>query len=235
MSTCITQACDVERKSSPPALRAARPSQRRPSHPSRQKRVVLSTVTKEAPPPPLLPRIAQGDPLAVQECIDRYKSLIWWLARKQADEDAEDAVQDIFVELWKNADRFDPKKASESTFVGMIARRRLIDLHRKKTRRPSTEPIDDHYGYEGEGAHVIEASADASLAQRAIGELNEKERNVLRLAVHQGMSHSEIAGELDMPLGTVKTYVRRGLMRVRDKLKDPAEPRSSASPRGQSQ
>ena len=58
----------------------------------------------EASPPPLLPRIASGDPAAVQECMARYKSLVWWLARRQAGTDAEDAVQDIFIELWKNAD-----------------------------------------------------------------------------------------------------------------------------------
>lgn len=185
--------------------------------------------------PPLLPRIAAGDSSAVQECVDRYKSLIWWLARKQAGRDAEDAVQDVFIELWKNAGRFDPRKASESTFVGMIARRRLIDLHRKTTRRPTTESIDDHYSLEGDGANIIEASADAALAQRAIAELSDNERQVLRLSVHQGMSHSEIAGQLDMPLGTVKTYIRRGLIRVREQLEQVNDPESGARDTGKLQ
>lgn len=154
----------------------------------------------------------------MEECVDRYSSLVWWLARQQAGAEAEDAVQDIFVELWRNAERFDPQKASESTFVGMIARRRLIDLHRRTSRRPATDPIEQHYALEGVGPEGIEAAADVALAERAMAELSSREREVLRLSVHEGMSHSEIAGRLDMPLGTVKTYARRGLMRVREKL-----------------
>lgn len=178
----------------------------------------MGTPTRSEKPEPLLPRIAQGDAGAVQECLERYKSLVWWLARKQAGIDAEDAVQDIFIEIWKNADRFDPERASESTFVGMIARRRLIDLHRKRTRRPATEPIDDHYALQGEGPEIAEAMAGAALAQRAMVDLKEGERDVLRLFVQQGMSHSEISSELDMPLGTVKTYIRKGLLKTRDRL-----------------
>ena len=168
---------------------------------------------------PLLPRVADGDSDAFRECMDRYKSLIWWLARKHIGINAEDAVQEVFLALWKNAARFDPGKASEPTFVGMVARRRLIDMHRSRTRRPETEPIED-LRLEGTSARTIEASAEASLAQRAIGELNEKEREVLKLSTYLGMTHTEISKHLDMPLGTVKTYIRRALMRVRAELDD---------------
>ena len=97
--------------------------------------------SKEAEP--LLPRIAAGDSDAIQRFVDRYKSLIWWLARKHASTDAEDAVQEIFIDLWKSAERFDASKASEPTFVGMIARRRLIDRARKRQRRPQPVALDD--------------------------------------------------------------------------------------------
>ena len=89
--------------------------------------------------------MAAGDPLAVQECLDAYGGLVWSLARRmfQSRDDAEDAVQEIFVDIWRNADRFDPAQASETTFIAMIARRRLIDRLRYSNRRLSPESLED--------------------------------------------------------------------------------------------
>ena len=77
----------------------------------------------------LLQRIATGDEAAVDNCVDRYSNLIWSLALRMLPTaaDAEDAVQEIFVEVWKNADRFDPEVGAEKTYILMLARRRLID------------------------------------------------------------------------------------------------------------
>ncbi len=183
----------------------------------------MSPAKKKAPEP-ILPRVAAGDPAAFQECIDRYKSLLWWLARKWVSADAEDAVQEVFVHIWKNAGRFDASKASEQTFVAMIARRRLIDMYRSKGRRPKSDALDDHQGLVGQRAEAIEANAEASIAWDAMNsELNAKEREILRLSIEQGMSHSEIASYCDMPLGTVKTYIRRSLGRIRGKLESSEE------------
>lgn len=154
------------------------------------------------------------------EFLDRYKGLVWWLARQLVSEpEAEDAVQEIFVELWSNAERYDPKKSSESAFVSMVARRRLIDRRRRSGRRPTEASLELlEYEISDRGSAAIEASAEASLAKEAIDQLEEKERNVLSLSVYLGLSHSEIAGRTGLPLGTVKTYVRRGLLRVRETL-----------------
>lgn len=179
----------------------------------------------------LLPKLSGGDPNAAQECLDRYGRLIWSLARRRIrnTQEAEDAVQEIFLAIWKNADRFDPAKASEPTFVTMIARRRLIDLYRRKERQPHTSGSEEELAMlPGTLSETLEHQADAKLALRVMKDLDEKERRVILLSVYQGMSHSEISKHTDIPLGTVKTYIRRGLQRVRASLeKGPSRPGGS--------
>jgi RNA polymerase sigma-70 factor, ECF subfamily len=170
-------------------------------------------------PEPILPRVAAGEAGAVEICLDRYKGLVWWLARQMAGAEAEDAVQEIFIQLWQNADRYDPAKSSEPAFVSMIARRRLIDRHRRSERRPATESIDEKpREMAGNDGSTAEHIAEAALAARAIRELRPEERRVVLLSIVEGMTHSEIADHTAMPLGTVKTYIRRGLIRVRELL-----------------
>ena len=93
----------------------------------------------------VLKRIAAGERAAVDECLKKYGGLVWSLARRMLrnQDDAEDAVQEIFVDVWKNAGRFDEAQASETTFIAMIARRRIIDRIRTSTRRIAADPLDD--------------------------------------------------------------------------------------------
>jgi len=172
---------------------------------------------------PLLPRVASGDTQAIAECIDRYGGLIWSLARRLLANaaDAEDAVQEVYIELWKNAARYDVSVASETTFVAMIARRRLIDRRRKESRRIESDAvvIDDlPLGTTNGGENQLELTDEAAHATAALQQLRPEEQKVLRLAVCQGWSHQLIAERLCLPLGTVKTHVRRGLIRVREQL-----------------
>ncbi|MEM9599311.1 MAG: sigma-70 family RNA polymerase sigma factor [Acidobacteriota bacterium] len=169
----------------------------------------------------ILQRVAAGDGRAVQECIDTYGGLIWSMARKKGlgQQDSEDIVQEIFIELWKSAERFDPSQASETAFVAMITRRRLIDRLRREQRRPSTQMMvpEIHDVADGEHEH-LENVVEVSLAGKALAKLKPKERDVLLLSAYHGMSHGQIADHTGIPLGTVKTYIRRGLMRVKDML-----------------
>lgn len=151
--------------------------------------------------------------------MKRYKGLLWSLARRYAGNDAEDAVQEIFIDLWKSASRYQETVASEPAFVAMIARRRLIDRRRRTERQPPIDSLDVENGPEPQADGIsAEWGAEAALAARAIGELQEKERQVLWLSVSEGMSHTEIAEHTRIPLGTVKTYARRSLQRVRERL-----------------
>ena len=167
----------------------------------------------------ILKRIARGDPSAVQECLKAYGGLVWSLARRMLrnPDDAEDAVQEIFVDVWRNADRFDAAKASETTFIAMIARRRLIDKIRYSKRRLSPDSLDDVLLEPFTRADkTLETCIEAEQAAEAMRSLRPEQQQVLRLSIVQGMSHQEIAEATGMPLGTVKTHARRGLLQVRE-------------------
>lgn len=167
----------------------------------------------------ILQRIAAGDRSAVKDCLDQYGGLVWSIARKMLrnQEDAEDAVQEIFVEIWKNAERFDESIASEATFIGTIARRRLIDKIRHSARRISADSLDDVLLEPfTRGDKKIQISVEANEAAEAMRSLRPEQQQVLRLSIVQGMSHQEISDAIGMPLGTVKTHARRGLLQVRE-------------------
>jgi RNA polymerase sigma-70 factor (ECF subfamily) len=169
----------------------------------------------------LLPRVAQGESAAVDACLDRYAGLVWSLARRfcRSTADAEDAVQDIFIDVWKSASRFDASVASETTFIAMIARRRLIDRTRREARTPRLDPVRPELDADDAADAPSERPATrerASVVQRAMSKLTEAQQRVLRLSIIHGLSHEKIAAATGMPLGTVKTHARRGMIRLRE-------------------
>jgi RNA polymerase sigma-70 factor (ECF subfamily) len=173
----------------------------------------------------ILQRIAAGDAAAVRECLDRHGPLVWSLVRRFVRDraEAEDAAQEIFIALWNSAPRFDPAIASESTFVAMVARRRLIDRVRATARAPRGEPLEGALEVATDAPRErLDAALDATRAARAFEVLSPDQRRVLELAVLAGNTHQEIAQATGMPLGTVKSHARRGLARMRELLLGPA-------------
>lgn len=167
----------------------------------------------------ILQRVASGDPSAVQDCLAKYGGLVWSIARKMLrnPDDAEDAVQEVFVDIWKNAAKFDETKSSETTFIAMIARRRVIDKIRFAARRITPDSLDDVLLEPFTRADKqMQISIEAEQAAEAMRNLRPEQQQVLRLSIVQGMSHQEIADATGMPLGTVKTHARRGLLQVRE-------------------
>lgn len=167
----------------------------------------------------ILQRIATGEQAAIQDCLTKYGGLVWSIARKMLrnSDDAEDAVQEIFVDVWKNAERFDETKSSETTFIAMIARRRLIDKIRFSTRRISADSLDDVLLEPFTRADKdMQTNLEAQQAAEAMRKLKPEQQQVLRLSIIQGMSHQEISDATGMPLGTVKTHARRGILQVRE-------------------
>lgn len=171
---------------------------------------------------PLLPRVARGEADAVQACIARYGPLVWSLA-KRLSRDAtalEDLVQEIFIQIWKSAERFDPALASEPTFIALIARRRVIDRQRQVARTPQPEPIEeDSASHEEPGYSDVDMGDEARRAHEVLSRLKPEHRRLILMSVVDGLTHQEIATSTGIPLGTVKSQIRRGLEQTAQALR----------------
>ncbi len=167
----------------------------------------------------ILHRIALEDKMAVEECLDKYGKLVWSLALNflNSREDAEDAVQDIFIDIWKYAGCFNAEKSGEANFISLIARRRLIDRLRKSNRQPQTffseEVLQNH---SGDFDKKLQTHIEAKEAVQQLNRLNPQQRQVIQMSIYSGMSQSDIAEECGLPLGTVKSLIRRGFQKIRD-------------------
>ena len=173
-----------------------------------------------AEPLSLLQRVGVGDTGAMLACMERFRGLIWSLVRRSCSNaaDADDVVQEIFISLWSSAHRFDPTIASESTFVSVIARRRLIDRTRQRMRRPAPSSIIEDVELDRNELPRCQIQEAGAIAQVALKKLRPEQQQVLHLSIECGCSHEQIATSTGLPLGTVKTHARRGLQKLRDAL-----------------
>jgi RNA polymerase sigma factor (sigma-70 family) len=170
----------------------------------------------------LLQQIVLGNASAVKDCQSRYGGMVWSLAWRFLGNaaDADDATQDILIELWKNADRYNPSLSAESTYVTMVTRRRLIDRRRKITRQPRLAMLPDALcDRDKPPHHDIDTGEEASRARQAFALLNPGQQQVLWLRHYASLTQEQIAHQTGMPLGTVKTYARRGLIKLRALLR----------------
>ncbi|MFG0241939.1 MAG: RNA polymerase sigma factor [Phycisphaerales bacterium JB054] len=169
----------------------------------------------------LLDRVAAGGEHSAEALLDRYGGLVWSLARRFCADrtEAEDAVQEIMVEVWKSVrqGRYDASKGSETTFVATIARRRLIDRLRRR-RLKTSELAMDVASPRAATTPADELTEEARAASEVLERLSEAQQTAIRMAVLHGLTHEEVAAATGMPLGTVKTHIRRGLIKMRAML-----------------
>ncbi len=172
----------------------------------------------------LMQRVASGDEAAVGELYDRFSSLVFKVARQilPTRAEAEDAVQEVFIRLWQTADRYDPRRAKLVTWVMLIARRHLIDRLRRSAVRPGTSALDEDRG--GATAPPERQAFGSEWEERndhllkRIKELPELQRVVIERAYLQGYTLREVSEQLGAPLGTVKSALSRGLVRLRERI-----------------
>lgn len=166
----------------------------------------------------ILKDIAAGDPTGVARCLDEYGGLVWTLAdrylRGQRHE-IEDAVQDVFVSIWLAAPKYDPAKGAEASFIATIAHRRLLDHRRRLISRRALAQ---------QAATALNASAqtpgddDRARLGEEFSRLPDDEQTAVWLSVTRGLTHREIAKATDSPVGTVKTRLRRAMIRLQATL-----------------
>lgn len=163
----------------------------------------------------------------MDECVREYGGLVWRLARKHLDHapgDVEDAVQDVFLELWLSAGRFDPDKGREGSFVATVAHRRLIDRQREITTRRKHHKRAAALERAPELREEIRGASTEDRARLAVAfnGLPEVERDALWMSVYRGLSHREIGLATELPIGTVKSRLRRAMLRLTEILAKPA-------------
>lgn len=170
-----------------------------------------------------LDRMRRGDEGGLAELYDRHGRFVYALAVRIVRDrgDAEDVTQEVFVQAWTHAERFDAGRGQVVAWLMNIARARAIDLLRRRRVRP--QPATDGAPMETTdltpGQDVqLDWSRRAEAVQQAMASLPLLQRLAVELAFFEGLTHAEIAEQLQVPLGTIKTRVRQGLLKLRDSL-----------------
>jgi RNA polymerase sigma-70 factor (ECF subfamily) len=168
-------------------------------------------------------RMIDGDAQGLAALYARHGRLVYSLALRIVRDqgDAEDVTQDVFVQAWRQADRFDTRRGSVIAWLLTVTRARAIDLlRRRRVRpRPADESVDREALDDSPPQDVqLESTERARAIRAAVDSLPFVQRLAIELAFFDGFTHTEIAEQLEIPLGTVKTRVRQGLLRLRDLL-----------------
>lgn len=167
----------------------------------------------------LMPRIAAGDRAALRQLYDATSAKLFAVClRILSDRDeSEDVLQEVYLTIWRRADRFDAGRASVMTWISTIARNRSIDRLRARGPMAYAEPVEELEIADGSrGADELLMAADASGAlSGCMGELDERTARVIRTAFYEGVTYEALAHRMATPLGTVKSWIRRGLLKLR--------------------
>ena len=185
---------------------------------------VASQLGSHAADQTALERMARGDHDGLAELYDRHGRLVYSLALRIVRDtgDAEDVVQEVFSQAWRQASRYESTRGNVVAWLLNLARSRAIDRIRGRRVRPQpmaddagavdlpdqAEPVDEQ----------LAQSSQAAVIRAAVNELSLLQRVAIELAFYEGLTHVDIAERLELPLGTVKTRIRQGLLKLRERL-----------------
>jgi RNA polymerase sigma-70 factor, ECF subfamily len=174
-------------------------------------------------PTNLLTKIAKGDRTALSQLYDRYSRLIYAVAWKSLNsvEDCEEVVLEVFAQVWRISDRFDPEKGSPEQWIFTLARSRILDRLRKNQRlnKVNTAIISDKEIafpiLSVDPLETVEITERRQQVFTALSQIPSEQRQVIEMAYYQGLTHTEIAAATGLSLGTIKTRLRLGLSKLR--------------------
>jgi RNA polymerase sigma-70 factor (ECF subfamily) len=179
----------------------------------------------------MIARIGRGDQSAFSALYDRLSGPLYSLALKMLGDpsDAQDALQEVFVQIWSRAGAYDPEKSSVFSWAVLLTRSRAIDRLRARDRRLRvvvSSAADENNIAEASDASTVESAADtankkdeAAHVRSLLNTLPEDQRQAVELAFFGHRTHHEIAAQLGQPLGTVKARIRRGLLKLREQFR----------------
>jgi RNA polymerase sigma-70 factor, ECF subfamily len=166
----------------------------------------------------LMTAIRSGDQGSMAALYDRYSSIVYSVALRVLQDTgaAEDVLQEIFMQLWRNPGAFDASRGNMAAWLAVIARNRAIDALRR--RRPENNIEDVVVSVEHDLASEADRSRTMERVRGALQMMPAPQRSALEMAYFEGLTHSEIAGKTGEPLGTIKTRIRAGLLTLRKAL-----------------
>jgi len=169
-------------------------------------------------------RMAQGDHGALGQCYDAMGPIVFSLAvRMLRDRQAaEDVTQDIFVQVWRQAGNYDTSRGTPEAWMMMIARTRILDRLRSRSAGVVLKPVGDNLPDAPDASDWPDDLAitreDAVHVREALADLPGDQKQAVELAFFDGLTHVEISEKLNVPLGTIKTRIRLGLLKIKDRL-----------------
>jgi RNA polymerase sigma-70 factor, ECF subfamily len=172
----------------------------------------------------LVGQVARKNAGALAELYDHTSSLVYGLALRMVRERfaAEDITQDVYMQVWRSADGFDPGRGNVLSWVVTITRSRTLDRLRSSkaclNREDNREVMDAFHDRSPDPEHASSESERARCVRRFLSQLPTDQRNVIELAFFSGLTHGEIANRTGLPLGTIKARIRSGLIRLREQL-----------------
>ena len=189
---------------------------------TRPQKPKLSVISFETPLTELMSRIAGGDRAALRQLYEATSAKLFGVCLRILSnrDESEDVLQEVYLTIWRRADRFEAGRASVITWISTIARNRAIDRLRARGPLANAQQIDDMEIADGaESAQTLLESAQSGEALgRCLSTLDSRTESVIRTAFFQGVTYEALALRMDTPLGTVKSWVRRGLLKLKECL-----------------
>jgi RNA polymerase sigma-70 factor (ECF subfamily) len=168
----------------------------------------------------LLQRVASGDRAAFRALYDSWGTRLHGIALRITRQGslAADATHDAFVQVWRDADRFDPVRGSAEAFLVSLVRYRALDIVRRRGREVQGNVVDERVDETPDALAALISRAESAALRRCLALLDAEHRRLMVMAFVDGFSNRELAAQLQMPLGTVKSWIRRSLLTLRECL-----------------